>query len=204
MAGNGFIRIDDSQVRELESLFSGFLPQEVARAKRTALYRTRQGTKQRVSTLIRTRGTVKYNISAGRANEDITVTSIRNDSFLVIGSNKPVSVTSFARTNQLWRGRTKDGRPKGSGVSVMIRAGERSRIYSAFIAQPSSGGVQAFRREFVSGQQVGRYSIERMVGPSIANMMDRNDAESDLTDFLQERFDSELAGAIRAALLRRR
>lgn len=207
MGSKGFIRIDDSQIRELESLFSGILPRELTRARRTALSRTRRGTQQRVSTLIRERGQVKYNIPARRAKDGIKLTPIRNEAFFVIGSNKPLSLTSFSRTNQLMGGRTRDGRPKGSGVSVMIRAGKRARIYSAWIAQPSIGGQQVFRREFKSGSsgaQVGRYPIKRLVGPSIANMMDRNSAAEDLADFLQDRFDSELKGAIRYALQRRR
>lgn len=207
MAGrDGFIRIDDSEIRELQRTFSGFLPREVVRAQRVALSRTRRGAKQRVSTLIRTRGEVKYNIPARRAKKGIRVTPIRGGSFFVIGSNKPISLTSFTRTNQLMRDRTRDGRPKPSGVSVMIRTGQRVRIATAFIRNPS-GAPQVFRREFISGQsgrQVGRYPIRRLVGPSIANMMDRNDAEDDLAGFLQERFDRELRGAIQAALQRRR
>lgn len=196
-AGNGFIRIDDSQVRELEGLFSGILPAELTRARRTALSRTRRGSQQRVSTLIRERGEVRYNIPAGRAKQGITATPLRNESFFVIGENKPISLTSYTGTRQLI---------KKGGVSVAIRKGERTRISSAFIRQPI-GGAQVFRREFMSGQrgrQVHRYPIKRLVGPSIANMMNRNDAEADLADFLQERFDSELKGAITAALLRRR
>lgn len=198
MAGKGFIRIDDSQIRELESLFSGILPRELTKAKRTALSRTRRGAKKRVSTLIRDRGEVRYNIPARRAKQLIRVTSLRNDAFFVIGSNKPLSLTSFTGTRDLIR--------SGRGVSVAIRKGERARIATGFIRQPK-GGPQVFRREFVSGQrgqQVARYPIKRLVGPSIANMMNRNDAESDLADFLQDRFDRELKGAIRYALQRRR
>ena len=193
----GLIRIDDSQIRELERTFSGILPQELTRAKRTALGRTRRGAQQRVSTLIRDRGEVRYNIPARRAKEGVRVTPLRNDAFFVIGSNKPLSLTSFTGTRDLIASRR--------GVSVAIRKGQRARIASAFIRQPA-GGPQVFRREFESGnsgKQVGRYPIKLLVGPSIANMMDRNSAEADLADFLQERFDSELAGAIRAALLRR-
>ena len=199
MAGrDGFIRIDDSQIRDLERTFSGFLPREVVRAQRVALSRTRRGAQQRVSTLIRSRGQVRYNIPARRAKQGIRVTPIRGGSFFVIGSNKPLSLTSFTGTRELIASR--------GGVSVAIRKGERTRIASAFIRQPT-GGPQVFRREFISGQrgqQVGRYPIRRLVGPSIANMMDRNDAEDDLAGFLQERFDRELRGAIQAALQRRR
>jgi hypothetical protein len=198
VAGSGFIRIDDRQIRELETLFSGVLPDEIDRGKRIALSRTRRGAQQRVSTLIRTRGEVRYNIPARRAKEGVRVTPIRNDAFHVIGSNKPLSLTSFSGTRDLFASR--------SGVSVAIRKGQRARIASAFIRQPT-GGPQVFRREFIGGQrgaQVHRYPIKRLVGPSIANMMDRNDAESDLADFLQDRFDSELQRAIRFALRRRR
>ena len=203
---DGFIRIDDSQIRDLESIFSGILPRELTKAKRTALSRTRRGAQQRVSTLIQKRGEVRYNILARRAKRGIRVTSLRNDAFFVIGENKPLSLTSFSRTNQLMGGRTRDGRPKGSGVGVTIRTGERTRIYSAWVAQPI-GGPQVFRREFKSGNrgaQVSRYPIKRLVGPSIANMMNRNEAEADLAGFLQDRFDRELKGAIRYALQRRR
>ena len=198
MAGNGFIRIDDRQIRELENLFSGILPAEIDRGKRIALSRTRRGAQQRVSTLIRTRGEVRYNIAARRAKEGVRVTPIRSGAFFVIGSNKPLSLTSFSGTRDLFASR--------SGVSVAIRKGQRARIASAFIRQPT-GGPQVFRREFIGGQrgtQVHRYPIKRLVGPSIANMMDRNEAESDLADFLQDRFDSELQRAIRFALRRRR
>lgn len=195
---DSFIRIDDSQIRELESLFSGILPNELTRARRTALSRTRRGAQQRVSTLIRDRGEVRYNIPARRAKQGIRITPLRNESFFVIGDNKPISLTSYTGTRDLVR--------SGRGVSVAIRKGERTRISSAFIRQPT-GGAQVFRREFMSGEQgrqVHRYPIKRLVGPSIANMMNRNDAEADLADFLQERFDNELKGAITAALLRRR
>ena len=198
MADRGFIRIDDSQIRELERTFSGFLPKEMTRARRTALSRTRTSTKQRVSTLIRERGEVRYNIPARRAKDGITLSPIRNDAFFVFGSNRPLSLTSFSGTRDLVASRR--------GVSVAIRKGQRVRIASAFIRQPT-GGAQVFRREFESGnsgKQVGRYPIKRLVGPSIANMMNRNSAEEDLANFLQERFDSELAGALRAALLRRK
>ena len=201
---DGFIRIDDSQVRDLESIFSGILPRELTKAKRTALSRTRRGAQQRVSTLIRDRGEVRYNIPARRAKKGITVTNIRNNAFFVIGENKPISLTSFTGTRDLIRSRR--------GVSVAIRKGERTRISSGFIrtinVKARDGSTtpvrQAFRREFIGGKQVGRYSIKRLVGPSIANMMNRNEAEADLAGFLQDRFDSELKGAIRYALQRRR
>ena len=189
MGSKGFIRIDDSQVRELEGLFSGILPRELNKAKGIALSRTRRGTQQRISTLIRERGEVKYNIPARRAKQGVTLTPIRNSAFFVFGSNKPLSLTSFTGTRQL----------KRAGLSIAIRKGERVRIATGFIQKK-----QAFRREFIGGKQVGRYSIKRLVGPSIANMMNRNSAESDLADFLQDRFDRELAGAIRSALLRRK
>ena len=195
---DGIIRIDDSQIRDLESIFSGILPRELTKAKRTALSRTRRGAQQRVSTLIRDRGEVRYNIPARRAKRGIRVTSLRNDAFFVIGENKPLSLTSFTGTRDLLR--------SGRGVSVAIRKGERTRIATGFIRQPI-GGPQVFRREFVSGQrgqQVHRYPIKRLVGPSIANMMNRNEAEADLAGFLQDRFDRELKGAIRYALQRRR
>ena len=207
---DGFIRIDDSQIRDLESIFSGILPRELTKAKRTALSRTRRGAQQRVSTLIRDRGEVRYNIPARRAKRGIRVTSLRNDAFFVIGENKPLSLTSFQRTNQLQKTitRKRDGASVkvGRGVSVAIRKGERARIATGFIRQPI-GGPQVFRREFVSGQrgqQVHRYPIKRLVGPSIANMMNRNEAEADLAGFLQDRFDRELKGAIRHALQQRR
>ena len=196
---DGFIRIDDSQIRELQSVFSGILPRELDRAKRIALNRTRRGAQQRVSTLIRGRGEVRYNIPARRAKDGIRVTPLRNDAFFVIGSNKPLSLTSFTGTRDLFA--------SGRGVSVAIRKGERRRIASGFIRQPT-GGPQVFQREFIgggrSGKQVGRYPIRRLVGPSIANMMDRNEAEEDLAGFLNERFDSELSRAIRFALQRRK
>ena len=202
MGSKGFIKIDDSQVRELEGLLSGVLPRELKRAKRTALNRTRRGTQQRLGTLIRERGEVKYNIPARRAKQGVTLTPIRNSAFFVFGSNRPLSLTSFTGTRQL----------KRAGLSIAIRKGERVRISSGFIrivhVKAKDGSTtpvkQAFRREFIGGKQVGRYSIKRLVGPSIANMMNRNNAEADLADFLQDRFDRELAGAIRAALLRRK
>lgn len=196
--GRGFIRIDDSQIKELDTLLSGTLPRELTKARRIALSRTRRGAQQRVSTLIRTRGEVKYNIPAGRAKKGIRVTGIRNDAFLVIGENKPISLTSFSGTRDLFQSRR--------GVSVAIRKGKRTRISSAFIRQPI-GGAQVYRREFFSGnsgRQVGRYPIKRLVGPSIANMMNRNSAEEDLAGFLQERFDSELERAIKFAVRRRK
>ncbi|MFW5816484.1 MAG: phage tail protein [Wenzhouxiangella sp.] len=195
MASNGFIRIDDSQVRELESLFSGILPKELTRARRTALSRTRRGAQQRVSTLIRDRGATRYNIPARRAKDGIRITPLRNQAFFVIGSNKPISLTSYTGTRDLIR--------SGRGVSVAVIKGQRTRISSGFIRQPT-GGPQVFRREFAGGKQVGRYPIRRLTGPSIADMMARNDAEADLADSLQDRFDRELKGAITAALRRRR
>ena len=198
MAGSGFIRIDDSQIRELDTIFSGLLPAEINKGKRIALSRTRRGAQQRVSTLIRQRGEVRYNIPAMRAKKGVKITPIINSSFLVVGSNKPISLTSFSGTRDLFR--------SGRGVSVSVRKGERTRISSGFIRQPT-GGAQVYRRKFVSGnggKQVGRYPIKRLVGPSIANMMDRNKAEDDLAEFLQERFDSELERAINFALRRRR
>lgn len=194
MASKGFIRIDDSQIRELESLFSGILPKELTRARRTALSRTRRGAQQRVSTLIRDRGKTRYNLPARRAKDGIRLTPIRNSAFFVIGSNKPISLTSFTGTRQLI---------KRGGVSIAVVKRERKRIASGFIRQ-SKGGPQVFQREFRGSRQVGRYPIKRLTGPSIADMMARNEAEDDLVDFLQERFDNELKGAITAALLRRR
>lgn len=195
MAGDGFIRIDDSQIKELDRLFSGFLPKEISKAKRTALSRTRRGSKARVSQLIRTKGKRNYNIPAKRAKKGISVTPLRNESFRVIGSTKAISLTSFSGTRDLVA--------SGRGVSVAVIEGQRTRIATAFIRQPT-GGPQVFRRAFVGGQQVPRRPIKRLFGPSIATMMDQNDAESDLADFLNDRFDSELKGALRFALRRRR
>lgn len=195
MASKGFIRIDDSQIRELESLFSGILPKELTRARRTALSRTRRGAQQRVSTLIRERGNTRYNLPARRAKDGIRLTPIRNSAFIVIGSNKPISLTSFTGTRELIK--------SGRGVSIAVIKGERKRIATGFIRQPK-GGPQVFQRVFRGSRQVGRYPIKRLTGPSIADMMARNEAEDDLADFLQERFDNELKGAITAALLRRR
>lgn len=195
---NGFIRIDDSQIRELDTLLSGTLPSELAKGRRIALSRTRRGAQQRVSTLIRARGDVKYNIPARRAKAGITVTSIKNESFFVIGENKPLSLTSFSGTRDLSQ--------SGRGVSVAVRKRQRTRIATAFI-RTTSNAKQVYRREFISGssgKQVGRYPIQRLVGPSIANMMNRNNAEEDMAGFLQERFDTELERAIKFAVRKRK
>ena len=204
MAGNGFIRIDDSQIRELDGLLSGTLPQELDKARRIALARTRRGVPLRMSSLLTDRGEVKYNVGPMRVRQGIKVTRIANSAFFVLGSNKPLSLTTFKGTRQL-KGRKiprSHGRRKGGGVSVAIRKGERLRISSGFILNVNSR--QAFRREFISGRQAKRYPIKRLVGPSIANMMNRNNAEEDLVVFLQERFDSELERAINYAIKRRR
>ena len=214
MADRGFIRIDDSQIRELSGLLSGILPKELDRARRIALSRTRRGAQQRVSTLIRDRGKTQYNLSAARAKQGIKVTSIRNDAFFVIGNGNPISLTSFSGT----RG------TKNSGVSVMIIKGRRRRLVSAFIARgvggaergSASGAEQVFSRFSPRGLHMGRRVMKRgtyagkrreviraVKGPSIASMMRRNEAEEDLADFIQERFDSELARAIRFALSKR-
>ena len=193
---SSFIRIDDSQLRDLERLFSGVLPKELARARRTALSRTRRGAQSRVSTLIRERGKTNYNLTAKRIKKGVRVTPIRNnESFNVIGSNQKISLTSFVGTRDL--------KASCRGVSVAVIKGERKRIATGFIRQPL-GGPQVFQRVFRGGQQVGRHPIRRRTGPSIASMMRRNQAEEDLADFLQERFDSELARAINFALRRRR
>jgi hypothetical protein len=209
MAGNGFIRIDDSQIRELDGLLSGTLPRELDKARRIALARTRRGVAMRMSTLITDRGEVKYNVGAMRVRRGIKITSIRNSAFFVIGSNKPLSLTSFLNTSQRKGRKPPKGSSRrrriGAGLFFSVRKGEKLRISSGFILNVNSR--QAFRREFMSGQrgrQVHQYPIKRLVGPSIANMMNRNNAEEDLVKFLQERFDSELESAINYAIKRRR
>lgn len=195
---SGFIRIDDSQLRELEGLFSGVMPRQLTRARRTALNRTRRGAKARVSQQVRTKGKKRYNLPAARVKKGLILTRIRNnESFNVIGSRKSISLTTFSGTRDLFRSRR--------GVSVSILKGQRLRVASAFIRQPR-GGAQVFRRAFVhgrSGKQVGRTPIDRLHGPSIAQMMEQNEVENDLADFLSERFNSELTRAINFALRRR-
>ena len=222
---DGFIRIDDSQIRELSGLLSGVLPKELDRARRIALSRTRRGAQQRVSTLIRTRGKTQYNLPARRAKLGIRVTPIRNDAFFVIGNENPISLTSFSGTLQKFSGKFSTGRKRGAGVQVQIIKGQRRRLRSAFIARgvggkergSASGADQVFSRFSPRGLHMGRRLMKRgtyagktreviraVKGPSIASMMRRNEAQEDLADFVQERFDSELARAIRFALNKRR
>ena len=223
---DGFIRIDDSQIRELSGLLSGVLPKELDRARRIALSRTRRGAQQRVSTLIRTRGKTQYNLPARRAKLGIRVTPIRNDAFFVIGNENPISLTSFSGTLQKFSGKFSTGRKRGAGVQVQIIKGQRRRLRSAFIARgvagegvlgSEKGAPQVFSRFSPRGLHMGRRLMKRgtyagktreviraVKGPSIASMMRRNEAQEDLADFTQERFDSELSRAIRFALQRRK
>lgn len=208
MASNGFIRLDDSQIRELESLFSGILPRELTRAQRTALSRTRRGAKQRVSTLIHKRGEQRYNLPARRIKEDIVVTTLKKQSFFVLGKKKPVSLIDYSKTNRI----------DGGGVSAAVIKGERFKMWTAFIRPGVGSGKQlVFSRFSSDGQHMGRRTMKRgrykgkrreviraVTGPSVADMMNRNNAEADLADFLQDRFDGELKGAITYALLKRR
>lgn len=213
MAGRGFIRIDDSELRELEGLFSGILPKEISRARGIALSRTRRGTASRVSQHLRTKGDIKYNITAGRIKKGLTVTSIRErSSFNVIGEAKPISLTSFIGTRELKRG----------GVSVAIRKGKRTKLPTAFIARglrgPRGGGANQVFSRFSSknsllpkkrmskGFHKGkvRTQIRALKGPSVAGMMRVGDVEADLAEFLLTRFNTELDRAIRFALSRRK
>lgn len=198
MAGEAFITLDSAGIRELERTVGQHLPKELDRARSIALNRTRRGAGTRVSQWIRTKGPKLYNIPAGRIKQGLTVTRVQNrESFRVIGSRKPISLTSFSGTRDL--------AASGKGVSVAILKGKRVRIASAFIRQPT-GGAQVYRRRFVSGQsgaQFGRYPIRRLIGPSVATMMDQTKVEQDLVGFLFDRYETELDRAIRLALRRR-
>ena len=194
MNRRGLIRIDDRKVRELERLFSGVLPAQLKRARKIALSRTRRGAKTRVSQLIRVKGKKNYNIPASRAKKGITLGRIKDEQFLVSGETKPLSLTTFSRTRDLFR--------SGAGVSVEVIKGNRTKIATGFIRQPT-GGPQVFRREFVGGQsgpQVGRRPIRRLIGPSVAVMMNQNEAEDDLAEDLNDRFERELISALNRAL----
>lgn len=195
MAGNGLIRLDTADLRDMEGALGKALPKQIERAARIALSRTRRGTKNAISTLVRNRGRKPYNIKAARLKRGISITPIRDRSYFIVrGSSKPISLTSFAGTRSLER--------SGKGVSVEVLKGKRTRIATGFIRQPT-GGKQVFRRAFKSGQsgpQVGRYPIKRLTGPSIATMMEQNAAEQDLGQSLSARFETELARAIRYAL----
>jgi len=195
VAGSGFIRLDTRDLRDVQQIFSKLLPQQLERAQRVALNRTRRGTKAAISTLVRGRGRKPYNIKAARLKRGITVTTIRDNSYYIVqGESKPISLTSFAGTRSL--------RASGRGVSVEVLKGQRVAIATGFIRQPI-GGKQVFRRAFKSGQrgaQVGRYPIKRLTGPSVATMMEQNAAEDDLGRSLAARYEDELARAIRYAL----
>ena len=208
MARSGFIRIDDSQLRELEGLFSGVLPRELKSAQRIALNRTRRGAGSRVSQYLRTKGKIRYNLPAARVKLGLTITSVSQaSSFNVIGDPKPISLTTYSSTRQLQSG----------GVSVAVRKGARVKIQTGFIRPGLGGAPQVFTRfgragsllpkkEMEKGYHEGkiRTQIRAMKGPSIAGMMRAADVETDLADFLLDRFNTELVRAINLALRRRR
>ena len=199
---NEVIRIDDRELRSAVRSFAFYTPRELRRAKRVALSRTRRGVKQRISTLVRERGERKYNVPARRVSRAVSMSPIFNDSFTVYGSNKPIPLISYSGR----QGAPRDRRKSGGGVSVVIRDGRRVAIRSAFIAASTRNGArQVFRRTFTGGGgQVGRKPIDRLVGPAVATMMRVNNAQEDLADFLQERFDTELQRALVFALRRGR
>jgi len=202
-----FIRIDDSQIKKLGQLFSGVFPKELERAKRNAMIGVRKGAKQRTSQWIRTKGKVKYNLPAARANRGIWVTNYVRGSFFVIGSKKPISLTSFSGTKKL-----QNGKPS---VKVSSKTG-RVHFTKSFIAPALGGAEQVFTRYSRNGgtlgeriMRKGRYAgkkrgvIRALKGPSIADMMLTNDVEEELAKFLQERYDRELANSVKNILNRR-
>ena len=207
MARSGFIRLDDSQLRELEGLFSGVFPNELKRARSMALNRTRRGAGTRVSQYLRTKGKIRYNLPAARVKAGLKITSVKQASYFnVIGNSKPISLTTYSSTRQLKKG----------GVSVAVRKGARVKIQTGFIRSGLGGAPQVFtrfgragsllpRKEMRRGYHAGktRTQIRALKGPSIAGMMRAADVETDLADFLLERFNTELARAINLALRRR-
>jgi len=208
VARSGFIRIDDSQLRELEGLFSGVLPRELKSAQRIALNRTRRGAGSRVSQYLRTKGKIRYNLPAARVKLGLTITNVRQaSSFNVIGNPKPISLTTYSSTRQLQSG----------GVSVAVRKGARVKIQTGFIRSGLGGAPQVFtrfgragsllptrnmRHGFHAGKR--RTQIRALKGPSVAGMMRAAQVEDDLAEFVAERFDPELVRAINLALRRRR
>lgn len=201
MAGNrnGLIRLDDSEIRELERLFSGVMPKELRRATYRALTRTRQGSKKQISDLVTKDGAEKYNVKIGRVKRGVFMTRIRNDAFTIFGQNRPISLSTFKGTRQLLK-TGRNGKKRGAGVQTQVIQGDRKRIHSAFIAR--KGSDQVFRRVFEGGKQVKRNPIERLVGPSVADMMEKNDAEKRIADYALPRFDGELKTALNYVLAR--
>ena len=128
----------------------------------------------------------RYNIKASDLKNEIKVTKAKksNKKFRLTVSHKALARVKFGAAKQTRK-----------GVNVTIAKGERQSIPSAFITTVGKGyhkGV--FKR--VSKE---RLPIKELYGPSAMQLMSSKEAQEHIEKIFQEKFEKELASAIKYA-----
>lgn len=190
------VKLDSSEVKELEKVFGITAPRELKRSMRRALSRTRRGAKTETSQRVRD----DYNIQARRLKRDVVLTraNYSSFSFRVIGRNRTIGLMSF-------RGKGGPPNPTKAGVSVAVKIGQRKLIGNAFIRTGLNGNKQVFTRYSSSGKLLPKHrptrganagktktKLRAIKGPSAADMMLGAEVEKPLGDNAQDQFLTEL------------
>lgn len=190
------VKLDSSEVKELEKVFGITAPKELKKSMRRALSRTRSGAKTETSKRVRE----DYNIQARRLKRDVVLTRANYStfSFRVIGRNKTIGLMSF-------RGKGGPPNPTNAGVTAAVKIGKRQLIRHAFIRTGMNGNRQVFTRYSRTGRLLPKKEMRRgrnagqkktqlraLKGPSAADMMAGVEVEKPLGDNAQERFLTEL------------
>lgn len=190
------VKLDSSEVRELEKVFGVTAPKRLRRSMRRALSRTRSGARTETSKRVRE----EYNIQARRLKRDVVLTraNYSSFSFRVIGRNRTIGLMSF-------RGKGGPPSPTKAGVTAAVKTGQRSLIRHAFIRTGLNGNKQVFTRYSSSGGLLPKHKVTRgsnagktktklraIKGPSAADMMVGSEVEKTLGDTAQDRFLTEL------------
>lgn len=141
---------------EVDKLLAALPSKIVIPATKRALKRATSSTAAEASRMIREHSTIR----AGELRRKRIVSLLANGAGIFI-RGVSFGLESFAGTRQT-----------NKGVSVQVlKAGGRSRIRSAFIA--NINGPKVMRRRTVGGRQVGRLPIERLFGPAPASIISR-------------------------------
>ncbi len=189
------VTIDKTKMRAIEHAVAE-TPKALPRIMYRALKRTAAGGRTQLDREIRTDLTVKKAAVMKRITDEEKATSARWVWRLGI-SRKRLALSSF-------RYRTS----KRRGVSYFIRKGQQRRVPSGFerdMPRTDSGSYQAlFRRAGADGQQVPRYPLVFLRGPSLGQAV--TDAPGMLRKVEQagsQRLEKEVFGQINLLLQRR-